>query len=261
MPQVAEDKETGFEIFDDGHKEIRLVKNGEVFFVLNINAADNRPVAIRDRLAELKGEEQQKAAKFLFDYLQQKVVDKELFGAKQYIICLREHQSIFASYGFSADYQSDKNTARVRITSSEKITTGTKNIREALKKDPRFAKLTLERMSNPNGYFEAILNLMADSGFTPEKIQDYIRKGPSGIRLMCENAVFLLNEKRELFGLCVIADYGKDPLGNRWGYLGDTLIRPEFFMIDEVRVESKEQKSDPGKNNASKSRWYRIFIW
>lgn len=207
--------ETFFEnenfLIEQNELEVSLRLKNEINprITFKIDPHDNRLTAI---IGDLKGIDQTMVQELC------KVLDVH-FGGKEFVVVDKKLAALFEEQGFTSCSVNNERGNRVRITTPKALQSA-KDLKkdETLQEEILFADTILT-------YKEQLVELMAKSGFTPEKIQDYSSKGEAGLSILCSHSLtFALIKNEKLVAFCRVS-----LLGDGYGYLADTLVDEDCF--------------------------------
>lgn len=172
---------------------LRLKNEINPRITFKIDPHDNRLTAIINSLDDVD----QTMLQELCEVLETK------FGGKEFVIINEKLAIFFEEQGFTRCSASNEVGNRVRITTPKALQSA-KDLKkdEALQEEILFAD-TIQ------SYKEQLLELMAKSGFTPEKILDYSSKGKESLSIMCSNSLtFALIKNEKLVAFCRVSLLG-----------------------------------------------------
>ena len=252
--QIVSKPEDDFQIIEsDTHiylteKDVteEQIKTGEVqpYLTAKIDTHDSRiTTVVNQRCLPAEKAKQKKAAVQFTTYL-------DTFKGKSFILCDAEQTDIFLD---------DKTTTIDPCKRTVETTPmGLRGGAEA-KESTLPRGCFLQHITDPAKYFDRILYLMERSDFLLSKIEEYKAKGVEGIRVMFENSRVqcLFSPTGKLIGLCRDTNIGVNDSGKKLGYLGDTLIDPDFFMTAKEKLTATSDESIAAARERGTKHLYR----
>lgn len=188
--------------------------NQKCVLVFRIYGHDNRLEASQIDFADISAHEKADFSRFLQEVLNEKICGKVFISnAKE------ADKPIFNAAGFSFDPASAEKTRRVATARASTL----KSIPTAVL--PR--GFAFKTNIDPAMHAERLMELAAGSGFLPEKIQDYMAKGMSGLLAMQQETVArptIFDENGRVVACCTLSCPAYGP-----AYIADTWVDEKVF--------------------------------
>lgn len=208
--------------------EVTLDHSGKPVITFLIDSHDNRLTSITNSLDDYPNDLQIKMVEMVCDNL------KTHFGGKEFVRIKKQYKALFEKHDFTAEFgRPSTNTERIRVTTPDKISQGIDaniNIKEL---DKNY-EIRFLFPADIDKHWNELLELINNCNFTPEKIDDYKKKGEIGMKVMLENmgiAIVIVSKLTNKYvGFCRVSQ-----ISGQYGYLADTWVNEKELQLAEFQ--------------------------